>query len=75
MVAVAELTRESPILEDLSRLVTESHKAVESLYGQAKARIAGRVTAERKVSGRIQDRLARQAWRPPRAERRAVSRS
>ena len=50
MVAVAELTRESPILEDLSRLVTESHKAVESLYSQAKARIAAKVTAERKLS-------------------------
>ena len=56
MVAVAEMTRESPILEDLPHLLAEAHKAVESLYGQAKARIAARVTAERKLSAHLIDR-------------------
>jgi (2S)-methylsuccinyl-CoA dehydrogenase len=56
MVAVAEMTSESPILPDLPRLLAEAHRAVESLYGQAKARIAAKVTAERKLSGHLIDR-------------------
>src|SRR5262245_53283892 len=56
MVAVAEITRESPILEDLPRLIAGAHGAVESLYGQARARIAARVTAERKLSAHLIDR-------------------
>src|SRR5262245_40614803 len=56
MVAVAELTRESPVLEDLPSLIDEAHRAVESLYGQAKARVGSRVTAERKLSAHLIDR-------------------
>jgi (2S)-methylsuccinyl-CoA dehydrogenase len=56
MVAAAEMTWESPILEDLPRLLGEGHKAVASLYGQAKARIGARVTAERKLSSHLIER-------------------
>src|SRR5262245_19759335 len=56
MVAVAEITRKSPILEDLPRLTAEAHRAVASLYGQAKARIGAKVTAERKLSAHLIDR-------------------
>ncbi|WP_368911559.1 acyl-CoA dehydrogenase family protein [Taklimakanibacter deserti] len=56
MVAAAEMTRESPILADLPRLLAEAHRAVESLYGQAKARIGAKVTAERKLSAHLIDR-------------------
>jgi (2S)-methylsuccinyl-CoA dehydrogenase len=56
MVAVAETTRESPVLLDLARLLTEAHGAVESLYGQAKARIRALVTAERKLSAHLIER-------------------
>ncbi|MGE0240177.1 MAG: acyl-CoA dehydrogenase family protein [Parvibaculaceae bacterium] len=50
------MTRESPVLEDLPRLLTEAQGAVESLYGQARARIAAKVTAERKLSAHLIDR-------------------
>ena len=56
MVAAAEMTRESPILEDLPRLLGEAHRAVASLYGQARGRIAAKVTAERKLSAHLIDR-------------------
>jgi (2S)-methylsuccinyl-CoA dehydrogenase len=56
MVAAAEMTRESPILDDLPRLLGEAHRAVASLYGQAKARIGSKVTAERKLSPHLIDR-------------------
>src|SRR5687767_7097853 len=56
MVAVAETTRESPVLMDLPRLLAEAHGAVESLYGQAKARIAAKVTVERKLSAHLIER-------------------
>src|ERR1043166_8806613 len=56
MVAAAEMTGESPILKDLPRLLGEAHRAVASLYGQAKARIGAKVTAERKLSTHLIDR-------------------
>jgi (2S)-methylsuccinyl-CoA dehydrogenase len=56
MVAVAETTRESPVLMDLPRLLAEAHGAVESLYGQAKARIAAKVTVERRLSSHLIER-------------------
>src|SRR4029079_2715715 len=56
MVAAAEMTRESPILEDLPPPLGEAKGRVASLYGQAKARIGARVTAERKLSTHLIDR-------------------
>jgi (2S)-methylsuccinyl-CoA dehydrogenase len=56
MVAAAEKTRDSPILADLPHLLAEAHRAVASLYGQAKARIAAKVTAERKLSAHLIER-------------------
>src|SRR6476660_1078131 len=56
MIAAAEMTRESSILEDLPRLLVEAHRTVASLYGQAKARIGAKVTAERKLSIHLIDR-------------------
>ena len=56
MVAVAEITHNSPILADLPRLLEEAHDVIGSLYGHAKARIQARVTAERKLSGHLIER-------------------
>lgn len=56
MVAVAEMTRESPILADLPHLLAEAREAVGSLYGQARARIGARVTVERKLSAHLIER-------------------
>jgi (2S)-methylsuccinyl-CoA dehydrogenase len=56
MVAAAEMTRDSPVLADLPRLLAEAHKAVSSLYGQARARIGAKVTVERKLSAHLIDR-------------------
>jgi (2S)-methylsuccinyl-CoA dehydrogenase len=56
MVAAAKMTGESPILEDLPHLLGEAYRAVASLYGQAKARIGAKVTAERRLSAHLIDR-------------------
>ena len=56
MVAVAEITHNSPILADLPRLLEEAQGVIGSLYGHAKARIQARVTAERKLSGHLIER-------------------
>jgi (2S)-methylsuccinyl-CoA dehydrogenase len=56
MVAVAEITHNSPILADLPRLLEEAQGVIGSLYGHAKARIQARVTAERKPSGHLIER-------------------
>jgi (2S)-methylsuccinyl-CoA dehydrogenase len=56
MVAAAEMTKDRPILEDLAPLLGEAHRAVASLYRQAKAGIGPKVTAERKLSARLIDR-------------------
>ncbi len=56
MVAVAENTRDTPILTDLPRLLAEAHGAIGSLYGQARMRIQARVTAQGKLSGHLIDR-------------------
>jgi (2S)-methylsuccinyl-CoA dehydrogenase len=56
MVAVAEITHNSPILADLPRLLEEAQGVIASLYGHAKARIQARVTAERKLSGHLIER-------------------
>ena len=56
MVAAAEMTRDSPILADLPHLLAEAHRAVASLYGQAKARIGAKVMAERKLSAHLIER-------------------
>ena len=50
------MTRDSPVLADLPRLLAEAHKAVSSLYGQARARIGAKVTVERKLSAHLIDR-------------------
>ena len=56
MVAVVEITHNSPILADLPRLLEEAQGVIGSLYGHAKARIQARVTAERKLSGHLIER-------------------
>jgi (2S)-methylsuccinyl-CoA dehydrogenase len=56
MVAVAEITHNSPILADLPRLLEEAQGVIGSLYSYAKARIQARVTAERKLSGHLIER-------------------
>ena len=56
MVAVAEITHNSPILADLPRLLEEAQGVIGSLYGHAKARIQARVTAERKLSCHLIER-------------------
>jgi (2S)-methylsuccinyl-CoA dehydrogenase len=56
MVAVAEITHNSPILADLPRLLEEAQGVIGSLYSHAKARIQARVTAERKLSGHLIER-------------------
>ena len=56
MVAVAENTRDTPILTDLPRLLAEAHGVIGSLYGQARMRIQARVTAQGKLSGHLIDR-------------------
>ena len=56
MVAAAEMTRETPVLADLPHLLAEAHKAISSLYGQARARIGAKVTVERKLSAHLIDR-------------------